>query len=106
MIKSILKVVLTFVASLLLMGKSGGTINEHITEICIAVDTHTFRTPNGDLFEINPNCDNLIVNESYVVVFYTFNTKDRKDDEIVDFNELEIYELSNFKTVKKFEKLD
>ena len=96
MIKSILKVVLTFVVSLLLMGKSGCTTNEHITEICTAADTHTFLTPNGDLFEINPNCDNLIVNESYVVVFYTFNTKDRKDDEIVDFNELEIYELSNF----------
>lgn len=96
MIKSILKIVLTFIVSLLLMGKSGGTTSEHITEICTAVGTHTFRTPDGDLFEINPNCDNLIVNESYIVVFYTFNTKDRKDDEIVDFNELEIYELSNF----------
>lgn len=108
-IKVILKVVLSVVISFVLItntGNSTKTKTNHIAEICTAVDTHTFCTPDGNLFKINSTCKDLLINESYRVVFYTFNTIDRKDDEIVDFDELEIYELSNFKTVKKFEKLD
>ena len=106
-IKTILKVMLSVVISFVLMTNTvNSTKTNHIAEICTAVDTHTFCTPDGNLFKINSTCKDLLVNESYRVVFYTFNTKDRKDDEIVDFDELEIYELSNFKTIKKFEKLD
>ena len=105
-IKTILKVILSVVISFVLITTKNSIKTNHIAEICTAVDTHTFCTPDGNLFKINSTCKDLLINESYRVVFYTFNTKDRKDDEIVDFDELEIYELSNFKTVKKFEKLD
>lgn len=97
----IMKMVLAFAISMSTAYKTSmqkvNVTPEHIVEHCVAVGTHTFKTPDGNLFTIQPNCDNLYVGETYRVVFYTFKTEDRRDDEIVDFDELEIYELSNMR---------
>lgn len=71
------------------------TVPQHIAERCIATDIHTFRSPDGNLFDIEDNCPNLIVGETYRVVFWTAGTSRRTDDEIVDFDELEVYEIYN-----------
>lgn len=54
-------------------------------EKCIAVSNCTFRAPDGHLFEINN--DILIVGKGYYVLFDTYNTRSRIDDDIVDFDE-------------------
>lgn len=101
MMNFITKMVLAFMISMSTANKVSMTkvnykvIPQHVAERCIAVDTHTFRTPDGNLFDIQPNCDDLLVNETYRVVFWTAGTESRKDDEIVDFDELEVYELDN-----------
>lgn len=57
-------------------------------EKCIAVSNCTFRSPDGHLFEINN--DILVTGKGYYVLFDTYNTRNRIDDEIVDFDE-ELY---------------
>lgn len=97
----IAKMVLAFAISMSTANKASmRTVNheiipQHVAERCIAVDTHTFKTPDGNLFELEPVCDDLLVNETYRVVFWTAGTSSRKDDEIVDFDELEVYEIDN-----------
>lgn len=66
----------------------------YIAERCIAVDSNTFKTPDGNLFDIEGGIK-LYKNETYRVVFCTFGTKSRLDDEIVDYDELEVYEIYN-----------
>ena len=53
-------------------------------ERCQAIANNTFISPDGNLFEINNN--NLIPGKSYFVLFDTYNTKTRIDDDIVDFD--------------------
>lgn len=70
-------------------------VPQHVAERCVAIDSHTFKAPDGNMFTISANCDDLLISETYRVVFCTFGTRSRKDDEIVDFDELEVYELYN-----------
>lgn len=69
----------------------GYTPIEHITKNCVAVANNQLVDSMGNIFEINN--DILRIDETYRVVFYTCNTKTVIDDKIVDFNELELYEL-------------
>lgn len=97
----IAKMVLAFAVSMSTANKTSmkkvtcKVIPQHVAERCVAVGTHTFRTPDGNLFDIQPNCEKLLVNETYRVVFWTAGTESRLDDEIVDFDELEVYEVDN-----------
>lgn len=54
------------------------------TEKCQAIANNTFISPDGNLFEINNN--NLIPGKSYFVLFDTYNTSTRIDDDIVGFD--------------------
>ena len=67
---------------------------EYVVKYCNAIDNHTFIDDSGNMFEINNNI--LRESESYRVVFYTFNTVSVLDDEVVDFDETEIYELYTY----------
>ena len=69
----------------------GYTPIEHVSKNCIAISNYQFKDSNDNIFEINNNI--LRVGITYRVVFYTCNTKSVLDDEIVDFDELEIYEI-------------
>lgn len=64
------------------------------TEKCVAVSETMFMSHDGNLFEINNN--NLETGESYWVLFDTFNTKTRTDDEIVDFDKELYYKWIKF----------
>lgn len=67
---------------------------DHIVKYCTAYNDHTFIDDSGNLFEINNNI--LRESESYRVVFYTFNTKTVLDDEIIDFDDIETYEIYTY----------
>lgn len=54
------------------------------TEKCIAVANNQFINKDGHIFEINN--DILICGGAYWVLFDTYNTKTRIDDDIVDFD--------------------
>lgn len=54
------------------------------TEKCVAIANNTFISPDGNLFQINN--DILVIGKSYYVLFDTYNTKTRQDDDIVDFD--------------------
>lgn len=58
------------------------------TERCTALSNHELMSPDGNVFEINN--DILVEGYGYWVLFDTYNTKTRLDDEIVDFDE-ELY---------------
>lgn len=83
--------ILLFFINTFTFGLFGYAPIEHITKNCIAISSYQFKDSNGNIFEINN--DILRVDITYKVVFYTCNTKTVLDDKIVDFNELELYEL-------------
>lgn len=58
------------------------------TERCTALSDHELMSPDGNVFEINNNI--LVEGYGYWVLFDTYNTRTRLDDEIVDFDE-ELY---------------
>lgn len=58
------------------------------TERCTALSNHELMSPDGNVFEINN--DILVEGYGYWVLFDTYNTRTRLDDEIVDFDE-ELY---------------
>lgn len=55
------------------------------TERCTALSNHELMSPDGHIFEINNNI--LVEGYGYWVLFDTYNTRTRVDDEIVDFDE-------------------
>lgn len=55
------------------------------TERCTAFSNHELMSPDGNVFEINNNI--LVEGYGYWVLFDTYNTRTRLDDEIVDFDE-------------------
>lgn len=55
------------------------------TERCTALSNHELMSPDKHIFEINNNI--LVEGYGYWVLFDTYNTRTRVDDEIVDFDE-------------------
>lgn len=86
----IMKKLIISIIVLAVMACSTGCNVQKTVEKCVAVDEHTFKTADGNLFQVS---DNLIVSETYVATFMSYDNSTRKDDVIVDFCDLEIWEL-------------
>ena len=78
--------VLAFIMSMSMNSKTDRAPRPYTfkTEYCTAVSCDTFKAPDGHYFKINNN--NLQAGGGYWVLFDTYNTSTRADDDIVDFD--------------------
>ncbi|MCQ2740413.1 MAG: hypothetical protein MJ237_09365 [bacterium] len=83
---AIKSMILAFIMSMSMNSKTDRAPRPYTfkTEYCIAVSSDTFKAPDGNYFKINNN--NLQAGGGYWVLFDTFNTSSRFDDDIVDFD--------------------
>lgn len=82
----IMNMVLSFIMSMSMSTKTDRAPRPYTfkTEYCTAINCNTFASSDGNIFTINNN--NLQAGGGYWVLFDTYNTSTRADDDIVDFD--------------------